>query len=234
MDFMVPAGVRMDLADGSMWLPDEVGIPLNGRNRLYGDKVRSVTLERSLRIPVGHEEKTDVRIKLSATEKLRTIPTVTEGPGRTRYLVISNIGDGILRLDHRLDVGMILDQDKVPRSPGFVSVGSRRYREWQNLALESTVDTRSDSPEPIEDIAEPAVPRPTYPMPRSILRRLKSDEIDSDRWLVSALESRPRAGMADATQIEGNSPTRDEEGYLCQRLAPIQIGTWAAMLGAAG
>ncbi|OWY99122.1 LOW QUALITY PROTEIN: hypothetical protein PHMEG_00029938 [Phytophthora megakarya] len=77
----------------------------------------------------------NARIKLSVTEKLwvtrgeRWVPTVTEGPGRIRYLVISNIGDRILRLDHRLDVGMILDQDKVPRSPGFVSIGSRRYRE---------------------------------------------------------------------------------------------------------
>ncbi|OWZ19977.1 hypothetical protein PHMEG_0005683 [Phytophthora megakarya] len=112
MDFMVPAGVRMDLVDGSMRLPDEVGIPLNDRNRLYGEKVRSVILERNLGIPA---------------------PVAS--------LVISNIGDEILRLDHRLDVGMILDQDKVPRSPGFESVGSRRYREWQNLALESTMDT---------------------------------------------------------------------------------------------
>ncbi|OWY97639.1 LOW QUALITY PROTEIN: hypothetical protein PHMEG_00031784, partial [Phytophthora megakarya] len=139
MDFMVPAGVRMDLADGSMRLPDEVGIPLNGRKGLYGEKIGDV--ERSLRIPVGRSEETTARIKLSATEKLwvtrgeRWVPTVTEGPGQIRYLVISNIGDRILRLDHRLDVGMILDQDKVPRSPGFVSVGSRRYREWQNLAL---------------------------------------------------------------------------------------------------
>ncbi|OWZ02907.1 hypothetical protein PHMEG_00025450, partial [Phytophthora megakarya] len=81
MDFMVPAGVRMGLADGSMRLPDEVGIPLNGR------------------------------------------------PGRIRYLLISKIGEEILRLGHRLDVSMILDQDKVPRSLGFVFVGSCRYRE---------------------------------------------------------------------------------------------------------
>ncbi|OWZ11335.1 hypothetical protein PHMEG_00015656 [Phytophthora megakarya] len=112
--------------------------------------------------------RTAARIKLSATEKLlvtrgeRWVPTVTEGPGRIRYLVISNIGEEILRLDHRLDVGMILvgmilDQDNVPRSSGFVSVGSRRYREWQNLALESTVDTRSETPELVEDPAEPAI-----------------------------------------------------------------------------
>ncbi|OWZ12351.1 hypothetical protein PHMEG_00014508 [Phytophthora megakarya] len=147
MDFVIPAGVRMDLADGSMRLPDEVGIALNGRKRMYGEKVRSVILKRNLRIPVGRSEETVARIKLSATEKLwvtrgeRWVPTLTEGPGRIRYLVISNIGVEILRLDHRLDVGMILDQDKVPRSPGFVSVGSRRYREWQILALESTVDS---------------------------------------------------------------------------------------------
>ncbi|OWZ07963.1 hypothetical protein PHMEG_00019571, partial [Phytophthora megakarya] len=231
MDFMVPTGVRMDLADGSMRLPDEVGIPLNGRKGLYGEKVRSVILERSLRIPVGRSEETAARIKLSATEKLwvtrgeRWVPTVTEGPGRIRYLVISNIGEEILRLDHRLDVGMILDQDKVPRSPGFVSIGSRCYREWQNLALESTVDARSDSPESIEGLAEPAVPRPSYPTPRSILRRPESDEIDRDRSLVSTLESRPRAGMADAMQLRSrqNSPIRDEDAHLRQRLALIQI-----------
>ncbi|OWY93760.1 Eukaryotic/viral aspartic protease [Phytophthora megakarya] len=101
---------------------------------------------------------------------------------------------------------MILDQDKVPRSPGFVSVGSRRYREWQNLALESTVEARSDAPEPIEDLAEPAVPRPTYLTPRSILCRPKSDEIDRDRSLVSTLESRPRARTADTTQIGAECP----------------------------
>ncbi|OWZ20735.1 hypothetical protein PHMEG_0004797 [Phytophthora megakarya] len=86
MDLMVPAGVRMDLTDGSMRLPDEVGMPLNGRKRLYGEKARSVILERSLRIPVGRSEETAARIKLSAAEKMwvtrgeRWVPTVTEGP----------------------------------------------------------------------------------------------------------------------------------------------------------
>ncbi|OWZ01359.1 hypothetical protein PHMEG_00027270 [Phytophthora megakarya] len=142
MDFMVPAGVRMDLADGSMRLPDEAGIPLNGRKRLYGKKMRS---------------------------RKRWVPTVTEGHGRIRYLVISNIGEEILRQDYRLDVGMIPDQDKVPRSPGLVSVGSRRYREWQNMALESTVDTRSEPSETTSCPKDPVVQRPTYRTSRSIL-----------------------------------------------------------------
>ncbi|OWZ01529.1 reverse transcriptase, partial [Phytophthora megakarya] len=107
---MVPAGVRMDLADGSVRLPDEVGTPLNCRKRLYGEKVRSVILERSLRIPVGQSEEIAAKIKLASTEKLwvtrveRWVRTVTEGPGRIRYLVTSNVGEEILRLDHRLDI----------------------------------------------------------------------------------------------------------------------------------
>ncbi|OWZ03462.1 hypothetical protein PHMEG_00024808 [Phytophthora megakarya] len=133
MDFMVPAGI--------IWREGAIG--------------HSRTISTNPGRSVGRNR----CVKLSATEKLwvtrgeRWIPTVTEGPCRIRYLVISNIGDRILRLNHRLDVGMILDQDKVPRSPGFVFVGSRRYREWQNLALESTIGP----PELIEDLAEPEV-----------------------------------------------------------------------------
>ncbi|OWZ03981.1 hypothetical protein PHMEG_00024197 [Phytophthora megakarya] len=187
MDFMVPAGVRMDLADGSMRLPDEVGILLNGRKRLYGEKwfSREAYESRS----VGQSEETAARIKLSATEKLwvtrgeRWVPTVTEGPSRIRYLVILNIREETLRLDHHLDVGMILDQDKVPRSPGIVSVGSRRYREWQNLALESTIRA-SRSYGVTENRAEPAVQRPRIPRHDRYFagqKPLISTEIDRNR-----------------------------------------------------
>ncbi|OWZ02012.1 hypothetical protein PHMEG_00026508 [Phytophthora megakarya] len=233
MDFMVPAGVRMDLADGSMRLPDEVGIPLNGRKRL-SDRSLSNNLYES------RSEETAAKIELSATEKLwvtrgeRWVSTVTEGPGRIRYLVISNIGDRILRLDHRLDVGMILDQDKVPRSPGFVSVGSRRYREWQNPALESTVNTRSEPKESMEYPSEPVVQRPSYPTPRSILRRPGSDEIDRDQTWVSTLESRPRAGIADATQIEAESSDPGRGRPSTPTTSPMPIDACAAMLRADG
>ncbi|OWY96896.1 LOW QUALITY PROTEIN: hypothetical protein PHMEG_00032718 [Phytophthora megakarya] len=215
MDFMVPAGVRMDLADGSMRLPDEVGNHL--MVRLYGEKVRSVILERSLRIPVGHAEEPDVRIILSATERLwvtrgeRWIPTVTEGPGRTRYLVISNIGDRILRLDHRLDIGMILDQDKVPRSPGFVSVGSRRYREWQNLALEST-----DSP--IRDEDAHLRHRLAHPGPLPLTTADAGDNLTESSHYASAAEDgsdttsepprRMSLGPSGASMLEARSKIR--------------------------
>ncbi|GMF30955.1 unnamed protein product [Phytophthora fragariaefolia] len=45
MDFMVLAGVRLDLADGSLSLPDEIRIQLAGRRPLYGAKVPQVKLD---------------------------------------------------------------------------------------------------------------------------------------------------------------------------------------------
>ncbi|KAG2815561.1 hypothetical protein PC111_g13520 [Phytophthora cactorum] len=46
MDGMVPAGIRLDLADGTLCLPDEVRIQLTGRRPLYGEHVCSVEPER--------------------------------------------------------------------------------------------------------------------------------------------------------------------------------------------
>ena len=58
--------------------------------------------------------------------------------------------------------------DMVPRAPGYVSVGSRRYQEWQTLAFESTVDRKEEVPdEPIG----PLVDHPEYVTPTRILSR---------------------------------------------------------------
>ncbi|OWZ10885.1 hypothetical protein PHMEG_00016176, partial [Phytophthora megakarya] len=45
MDFMVPAGIRLDLAHGSINLPDEVRIQLSGRRQLYSDKAKIVNVD---------------------------------------------------------------------------------------------------------------------------------------------------------------------------------------------
>ncbi|EGZ13342.1 hypothetical protein PHYSODRAFT_246408 [Phytophthora sojae] len=54
---------------------------------------------------------------------------------------------------------MWLTGDRVPRLPGYVSVGSRRYAEWQN-----------DVSEPA-DVQGPVVERPQYTTPTAILTR---------------------------------------------------------------
>ena len=44
MDFMVPAGIRLDLADGTPVLPDEVRIHLAGRRLLYGTFMQPIMI----------------------------------------------------------------------------------------------------------------------------------------------------------------------------------------------
>ncbi|OWZ01854.1 reverse transcriptase [Phytophthora megakarya] len=85
---------------------------------------------------------------------------------------ITNVGHKVLILHQDLRIGIWLAGDHVPRLPGFISVGSRRYMEWQNLALEATVGLRSvDSDPDAEDPPRPAVELPEYETPREILQR---------------------------------------------------------------
>ena len=58
--------------------------------------------------------------------------------------------------------------DTMPRSPGCVSAGSRRYNEWQTLAFEATTDREEASPKEYEG---PLVDQRSYPTPRKILKR---------------------------------------------------------------
>ena len=54
MDFMVPAGIRLDLADGTLILPDEVIIHLAGRRPLYGSSMQPIVIpEQHVALPVG-------------------------------------------------------------------------------------------------------------------------------------------------------------------------------------
>ncbi|KAE8995088.1 hypothetical protein PR002_g19735 [Phytophthora rubi] len=89
MDFMVPAGIRLDLADGSLCLPDEVRIQHSGRRQLYNDKARIVRLDQHLQIDVGDSMEVPMRRQASDQDSLwvtrgdRWVPTVSRGPSKT-------------------------------------------------------------------------------------------------------------------------------------------------------
>ena len=54
MDFMVPAGIRLDLANGTLCLPEEVEIHLAGLRPPYGVKIQPITAPgQHVVIPVG-------------------------------------------------------------------------------------------------------------------------------------------------------------------------------------
>ncbi|POM63209.1 hypothetical protein PHPALM_27519 [Phytophthora palmivora] len=179
MDFMVPAGGRPELAYGSISLPDEVRIQLSGRRQLYSDKARLVTVGEHIQIEIGQSVELQLHLRMSDHEKFWVtrgiVGTVVKGLERRRYLQITNVSDKAIILQEDVRVGIWLAGDHIPRMPGFVSIGSRRYMEWQNLALEATVERRSEHNEILMGSAEPMVDRPSYPAPRAILNRDLAD-----------------------------------------------------------
>ena len=68
---------------------------------------------------------------------------------------------------------MLMMIDMVPRSPGYVSVGSRRYQKLQTLAFKATTDLTDEM---IQEDTEPLVSRPSYRTPTQILNRPEEKE----------------------------------------------------------
>ena len=60
--------------------------------------------------------------------------------------------------------------DMMPRLQVYVSVGSRRYNEWQTFAFEASTDREEISPEAYK---EPEVNQRSYPTSRRIRKRQK-------------------------------------------------------------
>ncbi|EGZ27423.1 hypothetical protein PHYSODRAFT_472299, partial [Phytophthora sojae] len=187
MDFMVLAGIRYDLGDGSMCLPNEIRIQLHGRRQIFSDRARTVTIGQCISLAAGETAELPQHMcgvagsaKICYGSRKQWVPTLAAGLEATRYLQITNVGDTPICLQHHDQVGMWLVGDHVPRKSGFVSVGSWRYTEWQNLVHSATTDRR---PDPTPESPEPAVPRPVYPMPKAIMSR--QEEASKTRWIVA-------------------------------------------------
>ena len=152
MEFTVTAGIRLDLADGTLVLPDKVRIHLTGRRPLYGSSIQPIVIaEQHVALPVG--KSTEIRIgntqfnaKLWVRRDPTWVPSVTTGIGRINYFHLTNISDTEVTFDHGPDLGRIMAADMVPRYPGYVSVGSRRYNEWQTIAFEATTEKEEELP----------------------------------------------------------------------------------------
>ena len=108
------------------------------------------------------------KMKLWVTRGPDWVPMVISGLGETKYLQMTNIGDREIILPTHTILGLWTEGDMVPRTQGFVTVGSGKYKEWQTLAYEATADSVNALPE--EQIG-PLVDRPTYATPKCIMKR---------------------------------------------------------------
>ena len=96
------------------------------------------------------------------------VPTVTSGPGQIKYLQLMNFSDRDIILGHGASLSVWMASDMIPRSPGYVSIGSRRYTEWQTLTFQVTTEREEET---VEEYARPLADHPLYEMPTRILPR---------------------------------------------------------------
>lgn len=97
MDFMVPARIRLDLADGTLCLPDEVRMQLAGRKPPYRSTMQAITAnDQHVIMSSGGsaEVKNGIGLpnsKLWVTRDPNWVPKVITGPGRIKYLQLTNL-----------------------------------------------------------------------------------------------------------------------------------------------
>ncbi|KAE9171874.1 hypothetical protein PF002_g29710 [Phytophthora fragariae] len=135
MNFMVPAGVRIDTADGTACLPDEVHIQKIGRRPLYGTRMNPVNIKAPVRLEPGDTHEVLLRPDRNApflwvTRAESWVTTFVKGRvGRKTYLRVTNTGDAAITLDAHETLGWWTPSDGQPQSRGFVRLGSPRYQQ---------------------------------------------------------------------------------------------------------
>ncbi|EGZ04857.1 hypothetical protein PHYSODRAFT_342937 [Phytophthora sojae] len=141
MNFMVPAGVRIDTADGTACLPDEVHIQMIGRRPLYGAWMHPVNVKTPVRLEPG-----DTHEVLLRPDRNAPFLWVTRAESWLTTFVKGRVGK------------------KTYLPSGFVRLGSTRYQQWQNLAYGATRDAEENwIPAELDG---PMTDRPSYPTPK--------------------------------------------------------------------
>ncbi len=242
MDFMIPAGVRLDAGQGTLELKDEVKIQFENRREIFGGKQRTIYAERLVDLPPGRSHRFRIRRpepghQLWLTRASEWVATpMNEGHSSPRAIEVTNISDHEVRLRSDDAIGLWLAPGYLPRRRGFVSPGSRRCREWENLAYQATTDLDDreiDEAMVAEGVLAqtefekkheaanckpaqqnlPAVEKPTYQTPRRILRHSDGRDVPKACRLAVAgppdpLLSRgiPVNSVKDVMETQGSGP----------------------------
>ena len=99
MYVMVPAVIRFYLADGTVYLSDEVRISLAGRRLPYRSTIQAISVkDQHVVIPVGGSMEVSIGMESTKAElwirrDSTWVPTLITGPERLKYLHITNISD---------------------------------------------------------------------------------------------------------------------------------------------
>ncbi|GMF52855.1 unnamed protein product [Phytophthora fragariaefolia] len=189
-DFMIPAGIRLDLYNSTARLPDEVEIPLiKSRGAwlaepTYGDRVSDGPAE-SLRIPARTIAEFTLRRKQPSEDThefwvLRTkdwIPTVAHSsrdkPTRVR---LTNVSGKPVWCPAHFPVILWTPHGELPPDDGYVRLNSAKYSDREVLAYEVAMDKylfKREQQLYADGLARqpPAVERGQYAVPKGVMKR---------------------------------------------------------------
>ncbi|GMF23207.1 unnamed protein product [Phytophthora fragariaefolia] len=195
-DFMIPAGVRLDLFHAIVRLPDEVEIPLIKTQRMADTRGKGPHVPDGstgvLTIP-GHESRDYRPMRQPPTNETHELwvrrtkelilKFVQFRRGRPRRILVTNTSDRIVTCPVHLPLLLCVPRGDLPRTEGYVRQGSDKYNEWRDLAYSRSRDSDlfKDEGEIYQRwlAAQPSVvERVSYTTPTKILRR-PSESSDS-------------------------------------------------------
>ncbi|EGZ10864.1 hypothetical protein PHYSODRAFT_337636 [Phytophthora sojae] len=207
MNFMVPGGVRIDTADGTACLPDEVHIQMIGRRPLYGARMHPANLKTPVRLEPGDTHEVWLMPDRNApflwvTRAESWVTTSVKGRvGRKTYLRVTNIGDAAITLASEPWVC----PTGLPSVPAVAEFGVRRDAE------ENWIPAELDGP---------VTDHPSYPTPKAILRP-EPRQLGMRRAVTPVL-----AAVAEAPKGSGNT---DEEAVEVEPDGPPNVAGSAVM-----
>ncbi|OWZ03949.1 hypothetical protein PHMEG_00024236, partial [Phytophthora megakarya] len=221
-DFMIPAGVRLDLFHGTARLPDEVTVPLvksagAADDEPYGVQIVGGPTE-DLYIPRGEwrEFRLPRKRPSRATHELwirtrQMVLTVMESR-KPVWVRLTNVSDGTARCSKHFSVVLWIRKGELRREVGYARLDSSKYNEWQVLVYtEGRDDTLLQKEKELYEcwLAEqpPTVERPEYTTPARILTRPTENSVAPR---TSALDHSGSDDKGDAMDSNCSASTRND------------------------
>ena len=183
-DFMRRAGVRLDATRNLMTLPNEEVVQLEGQPVASSSQLITLDHATSLVQPIPESisivrfvNKVPKGYVLWVTRGRHWLPTIRYGPSKEPIsITLVSLTPDTLILSPKTVIGELVPAGKPPTIPTAVEFGSPRYCDWQHYAYEYTVSRRfrksilADERTAWAQLS-PAVDRPQYSSPTSILGR---------------------------------------------------------------
>ncbi|KAE9020940.1 hypothetical protein PR001_g13478 [Phytophthora rubi] len=211
-DFMIPAGIRLDLYNSKAKLPDEIEINLIKSASAREDTDYGNTI-------CGGGRRRPWTLQVRRVNKL--IPTVRfTHNGRPSRVLLTNTGEKPGSCPAHFPVVQWVPHEVLPLTEGYVRVDSTKYIDWQVLAYDSAIDRdllKKEQRLYAEWLShQPAsVDRPDYETPTGIQQRPDSAGGAHQRGLSCAEQwERLERLQAETEQLQHNQPSsaasRDE------------------------